>query len=452
MQPQQSILAILSLLALATSPVPARAESGGAPPTHAPAVGPAATIGAALRAARRAPDAPVRPFAERIAGAAPGLLEAALDVLIEERVPAVEPDDAFQILSGPQRAILLSALARWPRAEVRASLAARLESAAEGDARVSLAAVRLLGAVGGAADLQRIVALAPRKPGEPEALTRPAREALREATAAILARDPRAWERAGDIVRTADRAAAKCVVEAVAVDRDPRALRVLAEAARVQRDLAPLCVAGAQRVGPSMDADVVLGFVEWMTGELALARPEYRRSLYQAIGTLDDGSHAELLIDGLADEDQGVRESALWGLRKISGYGFSATPDPWIAWLAQELRWNEVERPRLRTQLAAREPERVAAALRGYAGRRVWRESLAEDVAIVLERSEPALQLLACEVLESLRALSAVRPMAALLSAPEEGVRDAAWRALGTISGLDLPRDPEAAIERLLLL
>ena len=316
----------------------------------------------------------------------------------------------------------------------------------------ALAAVRLLGAIGDARDLQRIAALAPRKPEPSEALTRDAFDSLRTATQSILARDARAWAQITDVVRTTDRSAARSMLEAVTTQRDPRALAVLSDGARSHPELAPLCVAGVRKVGPSMHADVTGDFVLWMVGELKFARAEHRRGLYQAIGVLDDGTHAGELIGGLQDPDEPTRDSALWALRKLTGLGFSATPEPWLAWLQSETAWNESARTAHRADLESSDPERVAAALRGYAGRLVNRESLAEEVAVVLERDEPELRHLACEVLASLRALSAIRPMAYLLSAPEDSVREAAWRALETISGLELPRDPEQAFERLHLL
>lgn len=409
------------------------------------------TVGGALRQARKQAQESFEPIVERIVSCGPRALEVAFDVLVTEQIPEFQAGDSLQVLSQPQRDILLVALARFPHANVRQHVRVQL-AAAGTDSKTALAAVRVFGAIGDARDLQRIAALAPRKLEHADTLTRVASESLRTATESILARDPRAWVEIMDVVRTTDRSVARSMLEAASARRDPRALAVLSDGARTHRNLAPLCVAGSKKVGPSMDAGVAGDFVRWMVDELPHARAEHRRGLYQAIGTLDDGTHARELIEGLQDADEPTRESALWALRRLTGLGFGATPEPWWAWLESETRWNEGERASHRADLESRDSVRVAAALRGYAGRLIWRESLAEEVAIVLERDEPQLRLLACEVLASLRAISAIRPMAYLLSAPEDSVREAAWRALVMISGLELPRDPEQAFERLHLL
>jgi len=447
----RSSLILTAALGLA-APAASRSEtvpSHLAQPTDSATAEEQRAVGGALRLARKQVEGSREMIVERIVSCGPGALDAAFDVLVSEQIPEFEAGDPTQILSQPQREILLLALAQFPHADLRQEIRTRI---AAGDPQTALAAVRVLGAIGDARDLQRITALAPRKTDSPNALTRVASESLRAAAVSILARDPRAWIELEDVVRTTDRSAARSLLEAASARRDPRALEVLSDGARTHRDLAPLCVAGVQKVGPSIDAAVAGDFVRWMVAELPHARAEHRRGLYQAIGVLDDGSHARELIDGLTDADEPTRESALWALRKLTGLGFSTTPEPWTAWLQAETRWHERERNAHRSDLGSRDPVRVAAALRGYAGRLVSREVLAEEVAVVLGRSEPELRLLACEVLASLRAMSAIRPMASLLYAPEPSVREAAWRALGTISGLELPKDPEQAFERLHLL
>lgn len=409
-------------------------------------------IGAALRASRSAPAGNTAEFVRRVTKAGPGALAAAFDVLVQRVVPEAEAGDPRQVLSAPQRTILLQALARFPQPDVRAHVAARLRAEAADPGAVRLAAVHVLGVVGTAADLQRLPALAPRKSDENESLTRDARSAVHDACAAILRRDPRAWSVVSDVVRTTDRSAARSLLEAVGSGPDPRALEVLFRSVTCHPDLSALAVASVLTVGPSLDGEITREFADWMAHELPSARKEHRQGLLQAIGALDDGSHAQVLIDALEDDEPEVREAAAWALRRTTGFGYPATPEPWRAWLSDELRWNEVERERARAELESKDPSRVVAALRAYAGRRAWRESLAEDVAIVLQRDEPGLQLAACEVLQGLNAHSAIRPMASLLEAPEKGVRDAAHRALVSISGLELPQDARLAMEALDLL
>lgn len=451
-----SIVFLLSVHAVA------REEAPSAPVAEAPAATAVDVsrelheIGAALRALRSDAGAPTGSLVDRITACGSGAPRASFEILATRRVPIADGNDAPQVLSMPQRELLLSALSRMPRKDVEHIAAEAGARAAQGDHAAALALVHLLGAVGTSADLARLTLVAPRKPRDPEtsgrdasSLSRDARDALRDAAAAILARDEHAWQLVGGVIRTSDRAAARALLEAVGSRRDARALAVLAEAVRAHPDLAPLCVSGAQKTGRSLDSAVVSDFVGWMAYEVQSARPEQRRGLLQAIASLDDGTHASVLIDALRDEDEGVRGSALWGLRAMTGFGFPATPETWEAWHSAESCWSENERPRRRAELLATNPSRVAAALRAYSGRRAWREELATDVVMVLDRKEPELRALACEVLADLGALGAMRPLGLLLFAPERVVRDAALHALETIGGVDLPDDPDRAYESL---
>lgn len=405
----------------------------------------------ALRDARRADSPGESELADRIASSGPAAVEAALEILVRARVPEVTVDDAPQILSQPQRDVLLLALSRIPEADVRSALELRLAAATEGDHSVDLAAVHALGAVGGARDLQRVAALAPRTPTDPPALTREARTAVRGACAAILRRDPRAWGELPDVIRTSDEICARALLEALSTGQEPRALPVLAEAARVHAALAPQAVMLAVRCGPSTDLALDAEFTAWMLSELPQARHEYSRGLLQAIGALDDGDAVAILIDRLDHEDAGLRDAALGALRRMTGLGLATAPDVWRAWYAKELRWQERERPRLRNDLQASDPGRVTAALREYRGRRVWRGSLSQDVIRVLERREAGLRRLACDVLAQLGSPSALKALSSALQDADASVAEAAWRAMRTLSGMDLPHEPERVREILRL-
>jgi hypothetical protein len=129
----------------------------------------------------------------------------------------------------------------------------------------------------------------------------------------------------------------------------------------------------------------------------------------------------------------------------MTGFGFAETPAPWSAWLASEASWSGAQRPARREDLASEDAGRALAAVRAYRGRRLARESLAEDLLPVLARSEANLRIAACEVLSDLRARSSIPALVDLLDAEDEGVRAAAWQALDAIRGTPLPRDVDEA-------
>jgi hypothetical protein len=133
-------------------------------------------------------------LARRIVAIGPPAVDAALEILVRGRVPEVSEEDAAQVLSQPQRTVLLAALARMPEAERAACVRACGEAAPAGDGDLGLAAVYLLGRSATVATCSAPPALAPRKPSDADALTRAARPALTETCTAILKRDPRGWD------------------------------------------------------------------------------------------------------------------------------------------------------------------------------------------------------------------------------------------------------------------
>jgi HEAT repeat protein len=402
-------------------------------------------IARALRESRRTDSAPAPRLVDRIVRAGSGSLEAQVDILARRRVPEAGPDDPPQLLSDPQRELVLTALAQMPETAVRAALRARLDRD-PADVGARLAAIHALGVIGNAADLGRLVELAPRAPGkergEEKWLLPDAREAMRSACAGILRRDPTAWTALVDLLRQTDPDAGRPLLEALSSTKDPRALEVLYAAARAHRELRPQVAALVPVCGSSMNAALDRDVAGWMLSELPSARPEYARMLLQGIGVLDDGTCVAALIEHLEDVDAGVRDSALWALRRVSGLGFSADLPAWNAWNRDEVAWHARERPRLREDLASGDRQRIAIALRAYGEHRTKRAELADDVVKILSNPRPELRRMACEVLQTLGAPSASGALAESLQDPDRDVAEAAWQALKSLTGLDLPRDP----------
>lgn len=403
-------------------------------------------IAQALRESRRADAAPGAKLVQRMLAAGPGALAAEVDILVRRRVPETLPKDPRQILSEPQRELVLAALARTSESAVRAEIQARLEQDPS-DAGTCLAAMHALGAVGNGRDLLRIVELAPRHPGEDLTLTHLSRQTLRSACASILRRDGRAWSALAEVIRRVDPEAGRALLAALGSTREPRALSVLFAAARWQPDLGPQAAALASSCGGSADPVLDQDFTAWIVSELPTARPEYLRSLLQALGAIDDGTNVAKLIRHLGHADAGVRDSALWGLRKLSGLGFPADPVSWGAWSAQENAWHRSKRAHLQLELASKDVARVVTALRDYSERRTRRGELARDIVTVLKRPEPELRLLACDVLGHLGSPAACDALAEAMRDSDPSVCEAAWKALCAITGIDLPRDPDAARE-----
>jgi HEAT repeat protein len=400
-------------------------------------------IAAALREARHASPNDGALLQQRIAESGRDAVAAQVDILLRGRVPETNPKDGPQILSEKQRDLLLGALAHMPLEAVRKELDARLSKTPD-DKGACLGAIYALGVVGQAKDIAQLVALAPRKPDSQElALPYSSREALRSSVATLLRRDPRAWPALASALREVDLNAARVLLDALACARDPRALGILLETARTNHKLAWKAASLVPACGSSLNAQTDRDFLEWVRSEIQNASPDYARTLLMAVGTLDDGDWVPALIERLEDEDSGIREEALSALRRISGLGFPGDPASWRTWYATETRWHAEQRPQLVRQLSSAETPKVICAIREYSEHRTRRAELAEELVKVLEHGKPEVRGLAISVLERLGSPAACGALLGMLGDGNTKVREAAWQALHTISGLEIPHDPD---------
>lgn len=440
-------VACLAAVAVLTAAAPA--QGGGLEPWSGAITPEQREIARALRESRLPDSAPASRLVDRIAAAGAGAVEAGIEILVRGRVPETGPDDRPQILSEPQRDLLLSGMERLRPAALRSAIEARLSKAPD-EYATRLAAVHVFGTFGSAADVARLVALAPRDPASEKTILREAREPLRSACTKIMKRDARAITALGDVLGRSDTSTATVLIDAIGSSQDPRALGALFAATPQQPDLGPQIASFASKIGASTDGALNREFTQWLLAQLCTARPEYARTLLQAVGVLDDGSNVPALIDQLSSRDAGIRDSALWALRKISGLAFPADRTAWLAWSRGEADWHTSVRPHLRLALASGEPKLVVPALRSYGEHRTRRTELAHEVERALADRHAEIRCLACSVLQQIGAVSSSAALTGALQDSDPGVAEAAWKALKAITGLDLPRDPNRIREILL--
>jgi HEAT repeat protein len=436
-----------SLRAQVQNPVAPPALEDAAPPRLAPWSWPTTPshlrIATTLRAARRAGTGDHALLQQRIVESGLDAVAAQVDILLRNRVPETGPKDGPQVLSDVQRDLLLGALAQMPPGAVRKELDAYLANAPD-DSTAKLGAMQALGVVGNIDDLERLVALAPRKPGSPEqALPSASRNTLRSATCTLLRRLTGAWTALPAALRAADPEAGRVMLDALACARDPRALPILLEIARTSRALKWAAVSAVPTCGSSLNTETDRQFLEWMRSELDVAEPAYARTLLMAAGTLDDGEWVPVLIERLTDENGGLRAEALSSLRRITGLGFAGDPAAWRAWYETESRWHNQIRPQLLAQLSSGETPKVLSAVREYSEHRTRRAEMVDELVRLLEHGKPEVRGIVISVLEHIGSPAACTALAGMTRDSDAKVVDAAWRALRSISGLELARDPE---------
>lgn len=366
-----------------------------------------------------------------------------LDILIEERVPRAAPADAPQLLSAPQRELLLAALARLPRPSLRAELERRLAPADElAGAELRLAALRVFAAAGQSADLPRLSALAPRTDDE---LPVPAAEALRAAYAAILRGEPGLLSRGLALLRGCDDAAASQMLFALGDLRDKRALPLLEDCTRSRPELAQQAIGLLAQLGPSDDPDFDRRVAAWLAGQLDFARTEWTRAALRALGVYDDGRQVPALLEQLDAPHPGLREAALDALRRVSGLKLGGSAPAWREWYADESAWQESGEPAARLELASNQDARVARALDEFAAHRLFRDERVQAVLEVLENGSPAMRVLACSTLARMGSQGALPALVENISSERPALAEAAWRAACALSGQTLPRSSSEA-------
>lgn len=398
-------------------------------------------VGAILREARVAGHEPGA-LAERLAAPGPSAIPALLDVLVQARVPKSADSDAPQLLSKPQRALVVATLVRLPTADVRAELDARL-SVDPRTRAVRIAALHVLGVIGREPDLDRLGELARGTDGAP--LGRDERDALREAHAAFLRRMPHVLASVGKHWDRRDPAANEALLLALGDLQEKRAMELLFQVARTDARHAQLALSTVRRTGASGNPEVDLEFARWLRHQPDPHRTEWTRAVLYALGELDEGESLDVLVDALGDTKVGLRDAAEWSLQKISGMTHSGDSDFWKSWRRRELQWMDRGRARCRSAFDSSDVGAIVQALREYSGRRLFRSELVRDVVALLERPQSAVQELACATLGELGSRAAVPALVQALASARPAVAEAAWRALTNIAGCEVPREAEAA-------
>lgn len=402
------------------------------------------TLVEALRTSRN-PDGPDHEeVVATIQGLGSGTIQPTLEILIQRRIPALREGDEMQILSQPQRDMLLAGLALWsPRTSIDA-IEARLALAP--GPRERLAGIYVYAAVGQGAQLGRVIELSlPPEPDAPppERLPKDTEKAVREAFARILSRDPRAYRSMRTTLERAPACLHRPIVFALGDTRDPCGIEPLALVLAFHEDLAPLIIGQARLLGRSADETANRVLASEVRRYLDSERVELACAAARSVGELGDDESVPKLLAMLESPLKPVVDSAHWALRRLSGLTLPALPGPWRASLSSDQLWWDTEATEmLDTLVNGTQPERLAAV--GSLGGRPWRRAdLAREVVATLEDPDEAVRLKACAVLAQLSSPAATEGLLGALGDTSDAVAQAAHKALVAIHGCALSTDPD---------
>jgi HEAT repeat protein len=175
---------------------------------------------------------------------------------------------------------------------------------------------------------------------------------------------------------------------------------------------------------------------------LSRADPELVQQAVVTAAKLEDYEAVPELLELAGSPAKNLRSAALGALRELARVDFGDEQERWSAWYEGETAWWEEQSAASFAQLAGGSAVDALHALGEISCVRLFRHELAEELSSALARREPALVVALCRALAELRSQVALADLVACLQR-EEPIRSAAWEALKTISGSDLPPDGE---------
>lgn len=408
---------------------------------------PSAEYLALLRGTRNDDAPPREQTLQLLQRVAPQALPQIFEWIHLGRLPAVHDGEREQILSEPQEALLLETLAVLGRHRVLSAADAWLNG--RSGARERRTALVVGRAVADSRDFARLVSLAAPAPNEAldEALARQFELNLQ----AMFRRDPTALPAVLAMRNLVPAPLLASLAQALGASRDERAYAGLVLIWDREPELAPLIFAQVRQLPAPRDEVTTEEFANRLRralDRLDPGSPVHVQALVFALGQLEDWRSVELLVPLLEHPARGVRDAALWSLRRISGYEFSMDPEHWRTWSEAELEWYAATSEALVERLASGDTARASIALREIVGHRLFRHPMVAALSALLDSGDGKARVAACQALEQLGSQRAQRALLERLEDRDKSVRDAAWQALVTLAGRDLPRTrPECAAE-----
>jgi len=405
-----------------------------------------ASVRASAQDARPASAALVAAFAEpctqvelrrRLAGLPASELAGLFQAAAHGLLPATAGEP--RSLGAEWQRVVRESLAARPRRELvplLEDLAARGPSAPE-----SREAQLLLESVGSADHLRLLVRLTCPPPVRP-GLAPELRRGFESALSAILARDPAALARLPALLAESPAVLAGPLVDGLARQPSPEATRLLAELLGRAPGLDVLLLLRLAERGPLVGE--AAGLHRSVRPYLRERDPVVVGAAAQACGRLGDEEAIAELVALLGHEDARVRASAIDALQRLTGLAYGPDPARWLRWFHDEERWWEREAEPLLLHVERGRGLEFVRASREVLEHRLYRARIARAFALGLTRAQDEGAELACQALARLGSPVGVGALVEALEHRDARVRQAAWKALRAITGVELPPDPAA--------
>lgn len=404
------------------------------------AASPPQVVSLVLRESRRRDGASRTELAAHLSAVGEFGVASAVSILLERAVPPVAPDEAPQVLSDPQRELLLDALATWPAAPALERMEKELEQAR--DFSRAWAAIHLWSASAPPEHFERSVGLAAQNLGQSKRADNALEQALEHAARRLLRRRPDAFATLTEAYERLDPRLRLPLILGAGATGDARASELLARVLERDPDHASAALAQAQVIGRSHDARVHGELCELLRAHLTSERPNDRSAALRALGAQRDWASVELMIELLEDADETVRRSAEWSLNHSTELSWRE-PRAWRAWYATESSWRDQRMDEVLRLLLSSSSRQVLSAIEEASRHPLFASQTAPWVADALQSERAEVRSAAARALGSLDSPLAYRSLVDALADPDSAVIHAAHQALGQLSGLELDADPQ---------
>ena len=171
---------------------------------------------------------------------------------------------------------------------------------------------------------------------------------------------------------------------------------------------------------------------------------QLRREAALSLGKLQDIESVENLIALLNDEKKGVRGSAHYSLRQMTGQNFPPNSERWKVWWDNESKKHNEHRDALLKQLRQGNKKEMLDAMHGLTGIRLGKKRIVAALLEFLSHGDPVVRVEACKALAAMKARKAVPELIERLDDPDESLKKAVHEALFSITGEKLPPDKKA--------
>lgn len=343
-----------------------------------------------------------------------------------ELVVGVDAAKSFQLpISDDLERALVEAVSRAPRADLVRfldQLSARETTPAEVEV-----ALRILALAGEASELELARRLAVRHASEAGA-PMPVRQAFEAAYGSIARRDPRALQSAWRLYQDVDRTLADALIRALGTLEGPAAVGALAGLLGTRRELDLRVLGELARVARSLPLPAPGPVREAVRPYLNDADPALQRAACRASLALQDVDALPIWIE-LLDGERELARAAHEALQRLTRKALRPDPAQWEQWHRRELAEWRLADGRAAGVLSRDRAVAVESIL-ALGRTRLFRHDAARMVAAGLERPEPDLVRLCCQVLGELGSPAGESALRSATAHDDEGVRAAAALAL----------------------